>query len=176
MLRWLYCIAALRQVFFCYFWIYDNVLINSLGIPGGRTKTRKGNSSRVSLEGLLSGEQIFSRETKLVVLPRWLCWGYCDVEWPNFLMDRLCHEWPSRDIAAAHLFNLFRKKKRLPKSSSLRGSWRNVNKNEENQWWTLAFFSEVLETTVFDNQQKCLIWTLCSGWGWSLQHWFWAEN
>ena len=35
MLRWLYCVAALRQVFFCYFWIYDNVLINSLGIPGG---------------------------------------------------------------------------------------------------------------------------------------------
>ena len=71
-------IVLLRYVksFFCYFWIYDNVLINSLGIPGGRTKTRKGNS-RVSLEGLLSGEQIFSRETKLVVLPRWLllwCW------------------------------------------------------------------------------------------------------
>ena len=58
--------------------LYDNViLINSLGIPAGKWQRRHQRVAVVSLEGLLSGEQIFSRETKLVVLPRWLllwCW------------------------------------------------------------------------------------------------------
>ena len=111
------CCCVTSSLFFCYFWIYDNVLINSLGIPAGEWQRRHQRVAVVSLEGLLSGEQIFSRETKLVVLS---CFGgfCCDVEWPNFLMDGLCHEWPSRDL---FLFNLFfeKKEKRLPRSPSL---------------------------------------------------------
>ena len=75
MLRWLLCCFVFLPL-----WdrLYDNVvLINSLGIPAGEWQRRHQRVAVVSLEGLLSGEQIFSRETKLVVLPRWLllwCW------------------------------------------------------------------------------------------------------
>ena len=127
MLRWLLCCFAFLPL-----WdrLYDNVvLINSLGIPAGEWQRRHQRVAVVSLEGLLSGEQIFSRETKLVVLS---CFGgfCCDVEWPNFLMDGLCHEWPSRDL---FLFNLFFWKKKRKGSLGappwMRGGpLRNVNK------------------------------------------------
>ena len=146
MLRWLLCCFVFLPL-----WdrLYDNVvLINSLGIPAGEWQRRHQRVAVVSLEGLLSGEQIFSRETKLVVLS---CFGgfCCDVEWPNFLMDGLCHEWPSRDL---FLFNLFLKKKekRLPRSPSLneRGAFEKCKQKTRKTNDGLQFFTRSVEKTV----------------------------
>ena len=150
------CCCVTSSLFFCYFWIYDNVLINSLGIPGGRTKTRKGNS-RVSLEGLLSGEQIFSRETKLVVLPRWLLL-WC---WMAKLLDGRTLPWVAIKRHRYTLIQPFSKKEKTIQEHLLEGIVFEKCKQKPGKpmiehGWMLSF-QIFQEPQSLKNKQKCLI-------------------
>ena len=126
MLRWLLCCFVFLPL-----WdrLYDNVvLINSLGIPAGEWQRRHQRVAVVSLEGLLSGEQIFSRETKLVVLSRRLLLLWC---WMAKLLDGRTLPWVAvkRLILIQPFFWKKERKGSLGAPPWMRGGpLRNVNK------------------------------------------------